>query len=255
MIEETFAVGDSILHRLDPRLKVIFALLFSFFIALSNNLVVLGTGLVCAVFLTRLGRLPVVVVLKRLTIINVFNLLLWILLPLTSEGDVFYYIGGIGLKKSGILLALSITMKSNTILLAFIALIATAHLVTVAHALETMRVPDKLIYLLMFSYRYVFVLEQEYRRLANAAKMRCFHPKTNLHTYKTYAYMFGMLLVRASARAERVYQAMLCRGFHGRFYCLCQFRYTRLDVQAAILMGIVLLTLGCLQWLPGWGKI
>ncbi len=254
MIEEIFAVGDSVLHRLDPRLKLIFVLLFSFFIALSNNLFVLGAGLIYAVLLTGLSRLPVIEVLKRLSIINIFNLLLWILLPLTSEGEVLYSIGKIELTRPGILLAFSITLKSNTILLAFIALIATAHLVAVAHALETLRVPSKLIHLLMFSYRYVFVIEQEYRRLANAAKMRCFHPKTNLHTYRTYAYMVGMLLVRASARAERVYQAMLCRGFDGRFYCLYQFRYTRLDLQAAILMGIVLLTLGGLQWL-GWGKI
>ncbi len=254
MIEETFAVGDSLLHRLDPRLKVLFALLFSFFIALSNNLLVLGAGLVCSVFLTVLGRLPVIVVLKRLSIINIFNLLLWLLLPITSEGEVFYAIGKIGLTWSGILMALSITLKSNTILLAFIALIATDHLVNVAHALETLRVPDKLIYLLMLSYRYVFVLEQEYHRLVNAAKMRCFYPETNLHTYKTYAYMLGMLLIRASARAERVYQAMLCRGFHGKFYCLCEFRYTRLDRQAAIVMALVLLTLCCFQWL-GRGTI
>jgi cobalt/nickel transport system permease protein len=44
-----------------------------------------------------------------------------------------------------------------------------------------------------------------------------------MHTYRTYAYLCGMLLVRASARAQRVYNAMKCRGFSGRFICLHEF--------------------------------
>jgi cobalt/nickel transport system permease protein len=54
-------------------------------------------------------------------------------------------------------------------------------------------------------------------------KIRGFAPRTNLHTYRSYAYLVGMLFVRAAARAERVHQAMRCRGFDGRFHSLAVF--------------------------------
>ncbi len=41
-----------------------------------------------------------------------------------------------------------------------------------------------------------------------AIKIRGFVRGTSLHCYKTCAYLIGMLFVRASARAERVYQVI-----------------------------------------------
>ena len=84
--------------------------------------------------------------------------------------------------------------------------------------------------------------------LSRAARVRGFTPKTDLHTYKTYAYMLGMLLVRAMARADRVYQAMLCRGFKGKFYCIHRFHFTRRDVIWAGVMVTGIVMLGILEW-------
>jgi cobalt/nickel transport system permease protein len=86
-----------------------------------------------------------------------------------------------------------------------------------------LRLPDKLCHLLLFTYRYIYVFEQEFRRLVQAMKIRGFRPRTNLHTYRSYAYLAAMLLVRSFDRAERVFQAMLCRGFNGTFYSLRTF--------------------------------
>ena len=72
----------------------------------------------------------------------------------------------------------------------------------------------------IFSYRYLFVMEQEYQRLARSALIRGFQPGTNTHTYRTYAYFVGMLFIRAFERAERVNRAMKCRGYDGRFHSL-----------------------------------
>ena len=54
----------------------------------------------------------------------------------------------------------------------------------------------------------------EYERLVRSAKIRGVEPRSNMHTYKTYAYLLGMLFVRAAARAERVQQAVEL-GFDG----------------------------------------
>jgi cobalt/nickel transport system permease protein len=135
--------------------------------------------------------------------------------------------------------------------LAFIALVATQPIATVGQALGSLKVPNKLVQLLLLTYRYVFVIELEYRRLSRAATMRGFLPGTNLHTYKTYAYMVGILFVRAGLRAQRVHQAMRCRGFDGRFHTLHQFHYARKEHLWSLFFVSAILTIGGLEWLIG----
>ena len=150
-----------------------------------------------------------------------------------------------GITREGLLLCARICLKSNAILLGFIALVATMDLSTLGYVLNYFRLPRKLVNLLLLTYRYVFVIEEEYQRLVRAAKIRGFSPGSNLHTYRTYAYMTGMLFVRASLRAERVYKAMKCRGFSGQFHCLRKFSLSASDRVRTLtaLAGIGLLIL------------
>ncbi len=249
MLSEAFIEGTSIPHCLNPRLRLVFTFLFSVIIAVSQDFYSLLAGLVFACFLVLLSRLPLVQVAKRLTVINVFNLILFLILPFTYEGSDLFHIGPYAMSLEGILFSLRITIKSNTILLVFIALVATMSIATLGNALNGLRVPDKLLYLLLIAYRYVFVLEQEYQRLVTAMRVRGFTPGTNVHTYRTYAYLFGMLLVRALARADRVYQAMVCRGFKGKFYCITAFTFSRLDRIWSIPLILILALLVGLEWL------
>ncbi|WP_022668359.1 cobalt ECF transporter T component CbiQ [Desulfospira joergensenii] len=243
MIEEVFAAGDSPVHSIDPRSRVAVATLLSFVIALCENFSTLWAGLVLSLVLVFAARLNPREVIKRVLVIWGFLLFLWILLPLTYEGDVIYRIGKLGLTKQGFLLCAKISLKSNAIVLTFIALIATMDFSTLGYTLNFFKMPKNLVHLLLLTYRYIFVIENEYRRLIRAAKIRSFQPKTNLHTYQTYAYLVGMLFVRASTRAERVYNAMKCRGFKGEFHCLHEFSLSRSDWiwTAAAMIGIALL--------------
>lgn len=246
MMEEPFAAGDSPVHRMDPRVRVAFATLLSFVIALSEKFPALWAGLFFSLILLFTARLNLHKVFTRLAFVWGFLIFLWILLPLTFEGEAVYRIGKLTLTREGILLCARISIKSNAILLVFLALIATMNFTTLGYALNSFRIPEKLVHLLLLTYRYIFVIEQEYQRLLRAAKIRSFLPKTDLHTYRTYAYLVGMLFVRASARAERVYQAMRCRGFKGKFYCLREFSFSRSDLiwagfMSAGIIGLILL--------------
>jgi cobalt/nickel transport system permease protein len=170
-------------------------------------------------------------------------------LPITVAGDAVGGIGPVTVTREGVLLAARITVKSNAIVMALIALVATSPIAALGHALSGLRVPDKMVFLLLLTYRYIFVLEQEYLRLRRAIRVRGFVPATRLHTYRTYAYLIGMLFVRAAARADRVYQAMLCRGFHGKFYSLATFRLRRSDAYWAGGVGAVVAAIGIVEWL------
>ncbi|MFO7839583.1 MAG: cobalt ECF transporter T component CbiQ [Desulfosalsimonadaceae bacterium] len=250
MISETFAFGDSPLHRLDPRVRVVAAALFSIIAAVSNGFAAVCPAMVLALVLTAMARLPLRLVMARLAVVNGLILFIWLFLPWTYKGTPVLELGPLVFSLEGIRLCALITIKSNAILCALIALAATMPIATLGHALHCLRVPDKLVHLLLMTYRYIFVIEAEYQQLIRAARIRCFTPKTNLHTYKTYAYLVGMLFVRASARGERVHQAMICRGFNGKFRCLHEFAFTKSDLAWSAAMAVSLTALGVLEWAP-----
>ncbi len=248
MINEPFATGNSIIHRLDPRIRVGLTCGYVFVVALSYQFSVLVVALVISLALIVISQVKTTEVLKRIIWVNALIFLLWLLLPFTFYGDVLTHIGSFAIYRPGVVLAAQITLKSNAILLASIALMATMSFATLGHALYRLHIPEKIVHLLLMTYRYVFVIEQEYLRLVRAAKIRGFRPGTNANTYRTYSYVVGMLFVRAAARAERVHQAMLCRGFKGKFYSLQEFQISSVSWIFAILMTAIIVGLAFMEW-------
>jgi cobalt/nickel transport system permease protein len=193
-----------------------------------------------------ISRLPLWEVVKRVALVNGFVLFFWFVIPFTYPGEAVLSLGPLTATREGILICARITLKSNAILLAFIALIATSSIASLGAALGSLGVPEKMVHLLLLNYRYIFVMEEEYHRLVRSLTVRGFQPSTRVHTYKTFAYLVGMLFVRASERAERVYMAMLCRGFDGKFHSLHEFDRSRGDIfwlccTMTIISGILIL--------------
>lgn len=248
MINETFVVGNSRIHQLEPRVKVIFATIYVFVVALSSQFPALLAAVFLSLVLVRMAGLNYWEVAKRLAVINGLIIFLWLVLPLTFSGEPLLNFGPLTVTHQGVILSAQITLKSNAILLAMISLITTMTLATLGHALNHLRIPEKIVHLLLMTYRYIFVLEFEYLRLNRAARIRGFRPGTSMHTYRTYAYLIGMLFVRAVNRAERVYQAMQCRGFKGKFYALQEFQPSWLNWAFSIFMSVVIIGMVLLEW-------
>lgn len=220
MIEDAFSRGTSPIHRLDPRVRLAGATAWTLCAALLQTLDAAAGALALSALLAMASRPPLSCLFSRLAAVNVFVLFLWAILPFSQPGEPVLTLWGFDATREGIILAGLITLKSNAIVLAFIALVASIPVSELGRALRRLRVPDKLAHLLVFTYRYVFVMAGEYQRMRQAMKIRGFTPRTNLHTYRTLAYLAGMVLVRGLDRSERVYKAMLCRGFDGRFRSL-----------------------------------
>lgn len=230
MLEEKFAHGSSFLHRGDPRAKVIIAFLFSATTAILDSFSLLVPSLMVSLILLRLSGLPPYPVFKRMVLVNTFTLFIWITLPLTYGGETVYSPAGFSLSQEGVKLAALITIKTNTIVTILISLLATSTIADIGHALNRLKLPTKLIFILLYSYRYVFVIYNEYQRLLRAATLRSFAPRTTIHTYKTFAYLFGMTLVNSYNRSQRVYQAMQLRGFTGQLVSLTSHTFSRVDI-------------------------
>ena len=230
---EEFSSGDSWVHKLDPRVKIVVTLVFSVVVALNNHLEVVAISLILPFALIICARLDFGKVLQRLAIVNGFILFLWLFLPFTTPGETIYSMGPLTIQREGLYQALLITLKSNSIILMVIALLSTSQIFTLVHAMSHLWVPDKLVHLFFFCFRYIHVIHEEYHRLVNAMKMRGFKPKTNMHTYRAYSYLVGMLLIRSFNRSKRVLHAMKCRGFKRKFYILHHYEMKRFDYALA----------------------
>jgi len=246
---DKFAEGDTLLHRLDPRVKIMCTVIFGVVIAVTYDARILAPALAFAVLLVSIARLRAVLVLKRLLIANFFIFFLWLTLPFTTPGRALVHVGPLALTLDGLGKALLITLKTNAILITCIALLNTSRLRDLAHAALHLRVPEKLVLILFFCVRYIEVILAEYHGLMQAMKSRAFVSKTGLRTYRAYAHLVGALLVRSYDRAGRIYQAMLSRGFEGKFRLFSHFRLRPVDcvVGASILCFTVVI--GILQWI------
>lgn len=220
MIDPSIEQGDSLVHRLSPRVRIIAAVCLSVAVALCGHPAIAAAYLAMGGVLSALARLTPAQVFRRLSPLLWFLVMIWVFLPLTFTQDIVYGYGWISVSRAGLVLSAMITLKSAAILMIFTALIATMPVAALGSGLHQLRVPDRLVFLLLMTYRYISVIRKEYHRLIRAARFRGFRPGTNLHSYQTYAYLAGMLFVRASHRADRVFQAMRCRGFSGRFRTL-----------------------------------
>ena len=248
MIRESFAEGSSWMHGIDPRLRVTGAASFAVVVAVSYDFTALFAALVLSLFMALSARLDWRAVGRRLLAPVVFLLLLWAVLPWSYEGDVLAALGSLAITRQGVTLCAQISLKTVCLMVAFMALVATMTVDTLGHSLNRLRLPDKLVHLLLITYRYLFVIEQEYQRLVRAMKIRNFHPKTNLHSYRSVAYLVGMLFVRASERARRVHNAMICRGFNGRFVSLRTFPPNPLNSIFCLGVSLSLVLLVTLEW-------
>ncbi|MCI5126088.1 MAG: cobalt ECF transporter T component CbiQ, partial [Candidatus Electrothrix sp. AR5] len=126
MTFEQFSDGTSFLHRADPKGKLISTGVLSLVIGLSQTWPPALLGFLLAFALVLTARLSWTKLLRRLLIVNSFNLLLCLLLPLTYTGDNTFLFLGINLNSTGLFLALLITVKSNAVILLFISLLATS---------------------------------------------------------------------------------------------------------------------------------
>ena len=242
---EEFAHGHSLVHRLDPRVKLLAALFWSYMVATSDHLPLLTWALGCGLALTAMAGLSARKLCARFAFVNAFIALFWLTLPFSMPGEQVFSLGPLYAGHEGLLLALRITLKCNAILLAVTALLGSSTVFALVHALRHLALPEKLVHMFFFTFRYFQIMHAEYLRLREAMRVRCFTPGTNRHSYKSYAQLMGMVLVRSLDRAERVHEAMLCRGYTGKLWVFEHFSMKWQDIAFsaffACLCGILLL--------------
>ena len=208
----------SIVDQFDPRARIITALVFAIIIVFSKTLWLPFLGLLLAFGFALSASLHLKRTMRRVIAMDMFVVLMIIMLPFTMDGTPLFHVFGFAASEEGFIKAIGIALKANAVVLTLLALVGTLEASVLGHALARLSVPEKLVHLLLFTVRYLDVISREYKSMRKAMKARAFVARNNLHTWRSFGYLIGMLLVRSLERSERIYAAMKCRGYCGKLY-------------------------------------
>jgi cobalt/nickel transport system permease protein len=162
-----------------------------------------------------------------------------------SGDDVLWQAGFVRVSRSGLVLFGGVFSKASIGILCALLLRETTPFPELLQGLERLRVPRVAVALIAMTYRYLFVLADEALRLRRARDSRCYGGRWLWHA-KVVGQMIGSLFLRAHDRAERVYAAMLSRGFTGKLPAGSGVALRRRDY--AFLGAALVVSLG-LRWL------
>jgi len=218
--------GSSQIHRLDPRVKIIGAVLF----IVAATILPAGAWLpytllfISTLVIARLGALGTGFAFKRSFVALPFALAA-ITLPFTVPGQAIAHLGSLTVSSEGSIRFLSILVKSWISVQMALLLAATTPFHDLLWALRELHVPRPLVAIVGFMYRYLFVLADEATRLMRARASRAADGSGKsggglIWRGQVAGGMVGNLMLRAFERSERIYDAMVSRGFTGELLAL-----------------------------------
>jgi len=251
---------DSKIHELDPRVKVLVAVAF----ILSNALLPDGSWIAFALSwlillaANELSDLGLGFTLKRSLIALPF--------ALVAVSAIFSPIGepltvwDLGFVKliptdAGLIRFLSIMLRSWLSVQMAILLVATTQFPDLIHALEHLHLPRTLTTIIAFLFRYLFVLSNEVFRVLRAREARSaglpgVKSGGNLSwRIKTTGSMAGQLFTRSYERSDRIYQAMVSRGYTGHIRTLNPHKMVRGDWLVLTAVAVIIVLIQLVGWI------
>ncbi len=244
---------DSLIHRLDPRTKLIASLAFILAVVLTpaSNWRVFAFYFGIIAVLLIFSKLPPLYVLKRSLVIFPFVLMIAIFIPFFKEGEVAgsynIWLWQVSVTYSGLLILANVVVKAWLCILSLILLSSTTKIADLLKALSQLGTPQVMVLILSFMYRYIFVLADEVMRMRQARDSRNFGG-SRLHQLKTISNIIGILFIRSYERGERVYAAMLSRGFDGEVRTLHKLRFGQADAYFGAVFCVVVVLPGIIWW-------
>jgi cobalt/nickel transport system permease protein len=221
---DTLADGDTLLHRLDPRAKLLTAVVFIFSVVSYDKYEIAGLlpFFLYPAVLIGLGDLPLGYLLRKLLIVSPFVIFIGIFNPWLDR-TVMLQLGQLGIS-GGWISFLSLLLRFALTVGAALLLIASTGFTTICMAMEKMGAPRVFTVQLLLLYRYLFILIGETIRMIRAHSLRSFN-RRNRVPFQIFLQMLGNLLLRTIDRAQRIHMAMLSRAFTGDIRIARQFSF------------------------------
>lgn len=243
--------GNSVVHRLDPRMKIILVIVYIVMIFVLNTLIGLSIPFLLAVIAYWISKIPFRVALKSMkpmipiilfaTVFNVFFV----------KGEVLLQIGFMQITKEGILLAAVMVTRIICLIVGTGLLTYTTSPIELTDAIESLLGPLKAIkvpvhelaMMMSIALRFIPTLIEETDKIMSAQKARGadFESGNFLERVKAMVPILIPLFVSAFRRADDLSDAMECRCYRGGGgrTRLKQLHYSRLDLCAVLLVALV----------------
>jgi cobalt/nickel transport system permease protein len=231
--------APNLLARLDARAKVIGFVVFAVLVVTTPPeagwaFMLYGLTLV---FVAALGRLSPSALAKRLLVVVPFVLVVAVFLPFFhQEGRALLEWGPLRVTDRGLLVFWNAAAKAVLATLGMIMLGLTTPFEELVSGLGQLHVPRVFVLTLGFMHRYGRLFVEESRRMQRAMQSRNYEPRW-LGQVPALGRMLGSLFVRSYSRGERVYVAMVSRGYEGTFRLEQSRRFGLLDV--TFLVGLL----------------
>jgi len=247
---ERYLPGQSLLHRLDARTKVIGTLAFVFAVSLTpvGQWPAFGMLALIVVAATAAGRLSPLLVLRRSALALPF-LIVAVPLLFTKAGDELFTVPALFWRwtatDNGLVAMGTVLSKSLLSVGAAVILTATTSPLALLRALRGLGVPRIIVATVLFMYRYLFVIGEEALRLLRARDSRSARVGRQSGgslpwRAKVLGNMVGSLFLRSYERGERVFDAMAARGFNGELRSHSEPVMTHTDWLALVLLMALL---------------
>ncbi len=230
-------------HSLTPQTRLLCTILIVFAIALTPNgrwetWGIYGLAVVSLMLLTRVS---LSLLLSRVTIEFAFVGFVLLGTLFNTKGQVVWTWGFLQVTDLALVVLGSVAIKVVLSLLMLNILILTTSISALFQALQVLRMPPLLVAIMASMYRYLQVLIQEFTNMRRAALSRNLM-LTNASTRRVIGNMIGSLFIRTYERGERVYQAMLARGYQGLPPVGKVPPYKQRDFLTFILTGFIILS-------------
>lgn len=239
--------GTTALHRLPPECKLAAVVLFVVVVVATprEQFWAFGVFALVLVAVGAVGRVPLTHVLRRL-VVEVPFVLFAVALPFVARGERVEVLG-LSLSEPGLLAAFNILAKATLGAAATILLAATTDVRGLLRGLERLRLPRSFVAILSFMIRYADVIAAEMHRMKVARASRGYDPRHLLQA-RALAASAGALFLRAYERGERVYLAMLSRGWTGSMPVLDERRAEPAQWATAMVLPSLALAVSAGAW-------
>ncbi len=240
-------------HQLSPQARLLCALGFVFATALTptGHWVTWGVYALGLALLMGLSRVTLPVLGKRVALEAGFVGVVLLGTLFRQGGRVLWQWGFLQVTTVGLTVLGSVSLKALLCLVMLNLLTLTTSVPDLLQGLTRLRLPPLLVAILASMYRYIEVLMAEFSTMRRAAASRNLMARPQGQR-RVIGNMMGALFVRSYDRGDRIYQAMLARGYRGTLPTATATPRHSLDwIALALMLGLV--GLGQLVWLVQHG--
>lgn len=219
--------GNSVLHRCDPRLKLVATIAYIVVLFVAPNPVGLALSIALLAALYKIARIPGKMILKSLKPIVPIVLFTAVLnlFFVTGEGEPLVHIWVLKIYAEGIRYAILLTIRVCALIAGTSLLTYTTSPIVLTDAIENLLRPlakihfpvHELAMMMTIALRFIPTLIEETEKIMNAQKARGAMLDNGTFTQRIKALVPVLipLFISAFRRADELAMAMECRCYHG----------------------------------------